>query len=490
MKPLKAKSHMIELSVFLLAIAVFFAIAHWRLGLLLVLVTAILQDPLRKITPEQPVWFVAFAAIVFAGACLGAGLRSVPLTPNSMFKSHGRIMTPILLLLVLIILEAFNSFIRFGNPMVTSIGLLTYLSPMLAIVFAYQLVLRAGEVRIHQFMKAYVLCIVPALATVYLEYVGYDWPVLGSVGSKLLIYDVGTVIIPKQGIFRTSEIAAWHAMTCACFVVLLATTRKINLRVLLTTGIVVVLLLGIAMLTGRRKALVEVMIFASVYLILWAIFQKRMAKLGVVLAIVGLIGFGWLFGSDRAVGQLGNNFVDKSSSGYFIYVERSKNVFEAIPSRFVELGIAPITWAYDRFGPFGAGLGTGTQGTQYFGAGGGGASEGGLGKIMVELGIPGLFVLGWLAILVFNHLWSIMRVASQTSPRIARLSYGLFSFLVANAAAFSVATQAYGDLFVLLTLSWTLGFLFAIPELLEREARARQPAILEDVAPVFRPKIV
>jgi hypothetical protein len=329
-----------------------------------------------------------------------------------------------------------------------------------------------------------------------LEYAGYDWPVLGTVGGKFLIYDQGTVITAKSGIFRASEIAAWHAMTCACFVLLLATLRKINFQVLLTTAIIVTLLLGIAILTGRRKAVIEVVIFASAYLILWAIFQKHMAKLGIVLAIAGLVGFGWLveqLGSDHMVGQLPSSYVDKGPSGYSLYVERSKTVFGAAPSRFVELGLAPVMWAYDRFGFFGAGLGVGTQGAQRFFGGGeaiGGASEGGLGKITLELGIPGLFVVGWLAISVFNHLWRIMRAASQISPRIARLSYGFFSFLVANMAAFSVATQAYGDVFVLLILSWTLGFLFAVPVLLEREAHARQPAIFEDVAPVFRPKTV
>src|SRR5262249_22325624 len=121
---------MMGLSVFLLAIAVFFAIAHWRLGLLLALVTAILQDPLRKIAPDQPVLFVVFVGIVFAGACLGAGLRGVSLTPDSIFRSYRQVMTPILLLLLLIVLEAFNSFIRFGNPMVPLIGLLTYLLPV------------------------------------------------------------------------------------------------------------------------------------------------------------------------------------------------------------------------------------------------------------------------------------------------------------------------------------------------------------------------
>src|SRR5262249_43012381 len=147
-------------------------------------------------------------------------------------------------------------------------------------------------------------------------------------------------------------------------------------------------------------------------------------------------------------------------------------------------------WAYDNFGLFGAGLGVGTQGTHYFGGGGQAAAEGGLGKITLELGVPGLFVIGWFSISLFRHLWSIMRLASRHSPRIARLSFGLFSFLVANLAAFSVATQQYGDLFILLILAWTLGCLLAVPVLVEREVRAQHLATFEEVAPAFRPKTV
>src|SRR5215469_5823935 len=142
-------------------------------------------------------------------------------------------------------------------------------------------------------------------------------------------------------------------------------------------------------------------------------------------------------------------------------------------------------WAYDSFGLLGAGLGAGTQGTQYFGGGGAiaGAAEGGLGKVTLELGVPGLLVMGWLAISIFRRLWQTMRVASRYSRRIARLAMGFFSLLVANVAGFSVATQAYGDLFILLILSWTLAFLFAIPVLVEREVRARQQATFKELAP-------
>jgi hypothetical protein len=478
----------IELLVIsLLAVAVFWAFAEWRLGLLLCLATAILQDPLRKLTPDQPVLFVVFVGMVFGAACLGAFASGMPLTPKVIFARYRQFATPFSLLLLLIIVQAFNSLLRFGNPMLPAIGLLTYLLPFPSIVFAYQLALRGGESRIYQFMKWYVVCIGLVLTTVYLEFSGYDWPVFGQVGGNLAIYDkyIG-LITPYQGIFRASEIAAWHAMACACFVVLLMTLRKINFSSLLIGMVIVGLLVGIGILTGRRKLVVEVAAFIGVYFVLWVILQKHIAKLGVILLIAGVIACAWI------IGQTNERDIYDESLNYSVFVDRTKTVFGDIPSRVVELGIAPVMWAYDSFGLLGAGLGVGTQGTQHFGGGGpiAGAAEGGLGKITLELGILGLLVMLWLTILVLNHLWRIMQNASQISPRIARLSYGLFSFLVANGAAFSVATQAYGDLFILLILSWTFGFLLAVPALLEREVRAQQPANFEELAPVFRPKPV
>lgn len=474
---------MTELAILLLAVCAFWAFADWRFGLPLCLAIAILQDPLRKLTPDQPVLFVGFVGIVFAAAFIGAVVRGVPMSPYKIFESSPQLARPMWILLLLIILEAFNSYARFGNPVISLIGLLTYLLPLPAVVFAYQLVVREGSTSVYQFMKAYVVCIALALTTVYLEYAGYDWPVFGQVGGNLIMYDkyVG-VIIPHSGIFRASEIAAWHAMACACFIVLLMTLRKINFSSLLIAMVAVGLLMGIGLLTGRRKMVVEVVAFIGAYAILWIIFQKGIAKLGVILTIAGVMGCGWL------VGQLNEReYTGDEALSYDVYVGRAKTVFEDIPPRIVELGIAPVTWAYDSYGFFGAGLGVGTQGAQYFGGGGQGAAEGGLGKITLELGIPGLFAVTWLAISILRYFWQIMRAASEISPRIARLSYGLFGFLVANGAAFSVATQAYGDLFILLILAWTIGFLLAIPVLLEREVGAQQPVVFEELAPVFGP---
>ena len=159
--------------------------------------------------------------------------------------------------------------------MISLIGLLTYLLPLPSIIFAYQLVVRDGSAPVHQFMRAYVVCTVLALTTVYLEYAGYDWRVFGQVGGNMIMYDktVG-VIIPHSGIFRASEIAAWHAMACACFIVLLMTLRKVNFLSLLIALVTVGLLVGVGVLTGRRKMVVEVIVLIGAYSIFGSFFKR------------------------------------------------------------------------------------------------------------------------------------------------------------------------------------------------------------------------
>jgi len=172
------------------------------------------------------------------------------------------------------------------------------------------------------------------------------------------------------------------------------------------------------------------------------------------------------------------------------YAARGQSVFADLPARVNELGIQPILWAVGRFGWLGAGLGTGSQGTNAIAEANNidrGASEGGLGKIAMELGIPGLFMAAWLVIALAKHLYRQLQVVAKISPQHAQMAYGLIAFLVANAATFSVATQAYSDLFILLILGWCLGFLLAMPVLAAkgdgvRRGRTKQP--IPNLAPV------
>src|ERR1700739_2178127 len=139
---------MIELSIALLAIPTLWAFAEWRYAMTLCVVTALLQDPLRKLTPDQPILFVGFVAAVFGAACLGAMSRGVSLGLGNIYRIDRSMTRSILLMLILIMCEALNSLQNFGNLMLPAIGLVTYLLPLPAILFGYQLACHAGAVSI------------------------------------------------------------------------------------------------------------------------------------------------------------------------------------------------------------------------------------------------------------------------------------------------------------------------------------------------------
>src|SRR5262249_26609095 len=115
---------------------------------------------------------------------------------------------------------------------------------------------------------------------------------------------------------------------------------------------------------------------------------------------------------------------------YEAYVLRTRSVVEDVGDRVVGFGIRPVAWAYEQWGFFGAGLGAGTQGAQHFGADslvekGRGAAEGGLGKIMLELGAPGLVLIVWLIVAMVRYVSRTLDSLVALSSYHARLGFGL-----------------------------------------------------------------
>ena len=56
-------------------------LSNWRYGLFACVLVAILQDPLRKLAPGEPVYYILLTGVVFGAAFLTAWGR-VPLDPN------------------------------------------------------------------------------------------------------------------------------------------------------------------------------------------------------------------------------------------------------------------------------------------------------------------------------------------------------------------------------------------------------------------------
>ena len=69
------------------------------------------------------------------------------------------------------------------------IGLVAYLTPFVALSFVYQTLIRSPEKYLPNFLRFYVICISLSLITVLLQFVGYDWAILGEVGQGLIIFD-------------------------------------------------------------------------------------------------------------------------------------------------------------------------------------------------------------------------------------------------------------------------------------------------------------
>jgi hypothetical protein len=456
---------MILITGILLVIAVAFAAADWRRGLFVAVPVALLQDPLRKLTPGEPVFYVMLVGVVIAVAAIAAMMSGVSLMPTRIRGWRRSLGAPFSFFIGIIGFQAINSFARFGNIFLPAIGALAYLTPFVALSLAYQSMVRSPNNYLTRFLQVYVACTFIAVSTILIEYMGYQWPILGEVGVGIRIYDLGAILSAHSGIFRSSEVAAWHAATCVCFLGILVMSRgDVTPSRALWAGALMLAIVGLGVLTGRRKFLMEIVVFASTYMSLLMYFGRgagRFAFLSSIIGVIGAIVIIFALPDDRK--QEGYN-----ATGYDFYVERTQSVFGDVPDRFTNLGLAPIMWAYNRYGLLGAGLGVGSQGTQNFGGAQHGASEGGLGKIWLELGAPGLVIVVWLAWAFARYLWRILWLISRQSTQLSRTAYGLMSFLVANVATFTVATQVYSDIFVLLVIGTTLAGLMAMPALTER----------------------
>lgn len=469
---------MTELTLILLLVTGLLTMLDWRKGLVMAVVVGVAQDPLRKLAPGQPVYYVLLVGLIFGMAFVRAALMRVALGPSVIHGWRQHLRTPFALFILVVLAQAVHSYLRFGNMKVPGIGLLVWLSPIPAIVLAYQYAVRRGLQGVRTWMIAYIAAALLALSGVYIEYSGYEWRTLGEVGEGQIIYDVGTVLKAHSGFFRASEIAAWHTAAIACFVFTLSLGKRPTVvRIVSAVGLIAVLVtLGI--LTGRRKMLLEMTIFICAYFFLVAWMQRGAARLAMIILATGFVGYVGIVAfvaPDLVQASYTKNMQMENATRLEGYAERGKSVFVDLPERVNKVGLQPLIWSVDNFGWLGAGLGTGSQGTNDIVEAHNinrWAAEGGLGKIAMELGVPGLLVSVWALVALLRHVSQLLLPLAKTSPQHARMAFGLMAFLIANTATFSVATQAYSDLFILLILGWTVGFLFAMPMLAARHLQA------------------
>lgn len=447
---------MVEIAILMLiAAAAMICMLDWRFGMYVVVAAGFVQDPIRKLFPGEPVVFTLLSGALFGCCLVGAIAKGERLGFREINRWNPVLAVPAILFVAWVLFQTVRSAVSTGSPVLAGIGAIAYLSVFPALLLGGCLTSRAGE--LEKLMRFYIaVCAVFSLSLV-IELIGVSSTLLGSVGEGFVVYPKsGGELILRAGLFRSPEVAGWHAATAICMMVCLGVSKENGIRWLgLGQAALITLFLVALILTGRRKFLIEIVMFLAFYGFILSYFRYGLYKLASFLVVCGTLS-GLLFYRVST-----NEF----SSMIEAYAERSESVQRETLGRFEQMTVRQFSGVVQRNGMLGAGAGLGSQGAQHFGGGAervGFAAEGGLGKVLAELGVPGIILLAVLALALARYLWAACHVV-RGDDELAGMTYGLTAFLISNAFVFATAHQIFGDVYVLLWLGLILSFLLNAP---------------------------
>ncbi|MGH7565428.1 MAG: O-antigen ligase family protein [Gemmatimonadota bacterium] len=462
---------MIASDVFVITGAlVLLCLAHWRAGVVATLLFGFALDPMRKLVAGEPLYFSVLVFALVGATLVGARMRGVPLSLKPVFARGSVLRVPLILFLLLVVMQSLAAFVRTGSPAIAAIGLVAYLAPIPGVLLGFAYARSTRDLR--KLVRWYVVAVTIMAAGIYLARAGYDWKLLDAVGVGLVAYSpTGQPLSLASGFFRAPEVAAWHLAMATCFLLMLFLSRRKVVAHIWPTAALGLYLLVALMFTGRRKGLVEIALFAIAYLLCLTYFRKKALKTALILGALCVAAIGILAVIDGG-----------DALGISPYSARGASVGMAEVERYRDFATQALWYTIQRNGWLGSGAGTGSQGAQFFGGGQrlvGSAAEGGLGKVVAELGVPGLVILLVLGVALGRYLWGVARMASRRGYRRAHYAYSLIAFLFANAVMYAVAHQIFGDPLVLYMIGFVLGMAFAVPIMGEGTAsrpRERPPA--------------
>jgi hypothetical protein len=459
---------------------------NWRYGLLVMVLIGFAQDPIRKLTPGQPALLVGMVLVAFAGCAFVMFESRGKADLKAMFWAAPEISEWIPIYFLLIILQAANGFLKFTSPTLAVIGSAFYLAPAIGLWVGFRIGL--DQTLLRRILALYVFVSVIFAGTVFLSYRGIESPLLSEVGeTKFITFRYGFQAVGSCGLWRTSEIAAWHLAAASCLCICLATSiRKTNQQVLL-----LVMAVGFALMTittARRKALVLVLAFTAIYSILFSRRADAQAKEQLIANLFGVAGLSYVAYYLLLSGALGDNFNE--------YLKRASTASGELISRFRDMGYNAGVRAFELSDGIGLGIGAASQtgGLQLnfdvqnqYGSALRYVAESGLGKIVVELGLPGIIIIAMLSFYIFQAVRRNFSLLKYLPPSTSILLMGLLAFSLANIPFYLAASQVYSDPYILIVLSLCFGSSLAIPSLLARNQQALQsPPRLQRPLPAMR----
>ena len=446
----------------------------WRSGLLLTVVIGFAQDPLRKLTPGQPGFYVGLALIAFVGSAFvlyqrRGGRLELPL----MVATNPNLTNWVSPLLLLLFFQSFNGLQRWGLPIRVLIGLGFYLAPLVGLWVGFQL--GRDQRLLRRLLLLYLAGATLFAFTAFLDYRGMDSPLFDAIGGGQLIhFRYGFYTKGAIGLWRSTDLAAIHLTIAACLAVIFAfsgSTGAPRIRWLALAASLAV----ISLFTGRRKAIVQFVLFIGLFLLLvnrYGSSSNRRQLLGAMVVAAGLASLVFVLDPSEFLGADFGEYVDRAGSA-------PRDLWE----RFNALGLNAFQRGLEISEGIGLGVGTLAQtGAANVGqaqiASGTYVSESGLGKVVAELGVPGLIVLLGIFWGLTQTLLRNLKLLRLLPPQTAVFEIGLLAFALSNLPFFSSAAGVYGDPFVLILCSISLGSVLAVPALVQ-QARAQQALAMQ-----------
>jgi hypothetical protein len=441
---------------------------QWKGAILYTILAGFIQDPLRKLSEVDSSYFAAISLIFFLLTFLVLKSSQKRWNLNLICWLNPAIITFLPVFFYLLVLQSLNSFARFSDFRLSIVGILFYIIPLISLWVGFNIACDLKFLR--QVIIVYVILCSLTAFTILLNLWGLESNLFNEVGPGIEITGTGTGF---SGFWRTSEIAGWHLAAGSCFSFILGMTETKSFQQILYF----MLSLGMSFLTittGRRKSLGLVIIFVSLFLLYYSFNIKGnkftraiMSFLGV--AVISMSMYGLIFSSETQTAL--EPFLDRSTT---LTVEESQD-------RFQVQGIGAFLRGIQVAGPIGYGLGVGSNaGNTGIGEARqeirsiGYISEGGAGRLIIELGIIGLAILTYLIIqaiiLYFRNFLLSRKLLNFGSDFLV----GLTLFALANMVTFVSASQLYSDPFVLIMIGICLGSFLSIPYLYQVFNRSSQ----------------
>jgi len=440
------------------AFAATVSLADWRRGWLLALIVGVLQDPVRKLVPNAPV-YLTFSIVGVYIAILFSVQQRMQRALRDFSKRFPNIWSMFGVVMLFLVLAAVNGLMTYGITLWKAplLSLFIYVAPLPAILIGYMYL--DEEEKLFAFFRFYAVITSIALIGTPLEYYRINFPALGMVQQvgDYIRFLPGMEVRMLSGFYRAPDIMGWHAATLTAIAVAMMVRSEMRKR---SWPWKLAAAWGFynCMICGRRKAIYYVAAFAVAFV--WRYFKRLRAPEFAAFAMAGIV-------IAIVIHQI------KADDQSKIYAAAAVASSEELTGR-LEGGVMETI---RQFGITGAGLGTATQGVQHVLGPEQSLSwqEGGLGKLAIELGLPGLLAVALLAAMAMRMMIRISGLPDH--PATSQLGRAaLFGLVVANIVNFMASAQTYSDPVLTILACFFTGCLFATVTLDERTAPQPQPA--------------